>query len=76
MTPQQVQSRIGKPVATQGRCWLYPQPVDKYLAAYGVVKSVLDVCFLGGRLSDTEGQSYIRRNGKLVIFKPPPPKLP
>jgi hypothetical protein len=76
MTPHEVQRALGKPATKQGRCWQYPHPVDKYLAAYGVVKSVMGACFFGGALSETRDQNYVRRHGKLVLWDPPRPKLP
>jgi hypothetical protein len=75
MTRSQVRTLVGKPAATLGDCWRYPQPVSKYLAAYGVVKTVQEACFFGGTLSDTPSESYVRRHGKLVLWHPPKPKL-
>jgi hypothetical protein len=68
MTKSQVERRLGKPESSRGRCWVYPDEVGQYLASKGVVKSVVDVCFLSGRYSDKSSESYVRRHGKLVIF--------
>jgi len=76
MTKSQVERRLGKPESIQGRCWMYPDDVGKYLAAQGVVKSVVGVCFFAGRYSDRSGAAYIRRHGKLVLWHAPPPALP
>lgn len=76
MTRSQVRSLVGKPAAARSDCWLYPQRVSKYLAAYGVVKTVQEACFFGGTLSDTPNLSYVRRHGKLVLWHPPKPRLP
>ena len=32
MTKSQVERRLGKPESIQGRCWMYPDDVGKYLA--------------------------------------------
>lgn len=50
---------------------MYPDEVGKYLASKGVVKSVVDVCFLSGQYSDRSSESYVRSHGKLVLFHPP-----
>jgi hypothetical protein len=76
MSPQQVEHRLGKPTTKQGDCWVYSQLVAGDLAAQGVVKSTVSECFFGGRLSVTSQQDYVRRNGKLVLWRPPAPKLP
>jgi hypothetical protein len=75
-SPQQVQRLLGKPTTKQGHCWQYPAKTDPYFAAYGVKKTVLDMCFFAGRVSDTSTKYYVRRNGKLVLWHPPQPRLP
>jgi hypothetical protein len=72
MTENQVRRVLGKPEARRGRCWLYSQPVSKYEAARGVVKSDVAVCFFGGRYSDESEENYVRRHGKLVPYHPRP----
>ncbi len=76
MTPQQLQRRLGKPAQKQGRCWLYPIQEANGFAAYGVVKSEEAICFFGGVVSDYSRRDYVRRHTKLVLWKPPAPKLP
>jgi hypothetical protein len=71
MTKSQVERRLGKPESTRGRCWVYPDEVGQRLASEGVVKSVVDVCFLSGRYSDYSSESYVRRHGKLMLYHPP-----
>ena len=70
MTKNQVRRLYGEPATTQGRCWKYSVPVNKYLASQHVVKEVLSVCFYAGRFTDKSEQDYVRSHGKLVPYRP------
>jgi hypothetical protein len=69
MTKAQVQRVVGKPATKRGRCWRYPQQPNQARVHNGIVKSVLDVCFFGGRVSDRSTQGYVRRHGKVVPLR-------
>lgn len=68
MTTAQVRHLIGKPATRRGRCWQYPTQLSKAQVESGVVRSVLDVCFFGGRVSDRSTPTYVRRDGKVVLL--------
>ena len=76
MSPNQVLHLVGEPTAKEGRCWKYALKVDAFLASQGVVESDEAVCFFAGQISDMTNENYIRKNGKLVLWHAPPPKLP
>ena len=75
-SPQQVERLLGKPKAKHGRCWQYPTKTDKYWVPYGVKKTIFDVCFFAGVVTDTATELYVLRDGKFKPFHVPAPKLP
>ena len=84
-TKQQVLRLVGKPAATQGRCWQYAVKAGKigslalpphYLRFYVGVDTVR-VCFFGAGVSDMhEHMFFPRRHGKPIPKWIPMPSLP
>ena len=70
MTKSRMLHLFGKPVAKRGNCWQYLLALSKYQASQHVVKDVLTFCFYEGRLANRSEQDFVRRHGKLVLWRP------